>query len=62
MRPRDVADERACAARDRADVAGFSGHGYEMSSVIGQIAADLAMTGESAFELELFSPHRFARS
>ncbi len=31
-----------------------SGHGYKFCSVIGEILADLAMTGESAFDLSLF--------
>ena len=39
---------------------GFSGHGYKLASVIGEIAADLATTGKSAFDLGLFSPERFA--
>jgi sarcosine oxidase len=39
---------------------GFSGHGYKMASVIGEIAADLATTGASAFDLGLFDPARFA--
>jgi len=31
-----------------------SGHGYKFCSVIGEILADLAMTGESVFDLSLF--------
>jgi sarcosine oxidase len=38
---------------------GFSGHGYKMASVIGEIAADLAMTGTTPFDLGLFDPARF---
>jgi sarcosine oxidase len=40
---------------------GFSGHGYKMASVIGEIAADLVVRGESAFDLGMFAPERFAR-
>ena len=50
------------ALRDRPHVVllgGFSGHGYKMASVIGEIAADLVTTGKSAFDLGLFSPERF---
>jgi len=39
---------------------GFSGHGYKMASVMGEIAADLAVRGQSAFDLEMFAPERFA--
>jgi sarcosine oxidase len=40
---------------------GFSGHGYKMASVMGEIAADLVQRGESAFDLGMFDPGRFAR-
>jgi len=40
---------------------GFSGHGYKMAPVIGEIAADLAQHGRSAFDLGMFAPERFAR-
>ena len=39
---------------------GFSGHGYKLASVIGEIAANLATTGSSPFDLGLFSPDWFA--
>jgi len=39
---------------------GFSGHGYKMASVIGEIAADLTTTGTTPFDLGLFDPARFA--
>ncbi len=39
---------------------GFSGHGFKMASVIGEIAADLATSGKSRFDLGLFRPDRFA--
>lgn len=38
---------------------GFSGHGFKMASVIGEIAADLVTTGRSAFDLDPFRPDRF---
>lgn len=38
---------------------GFSGHGYKMAPVIGEVAADLAMGRASPFDLALFSPERF---
>jgi len=40
---------------------GFSGHGYKMASVMGEIAADLVREGRSAFDLGMFAPERFAR-
>jgi sarcosine oxidase len=39
--------------------AGFSGHGFKFSSVIGEILADLASTGRSRFDISLFSHRRF---
>jgi len=39
---------------------GFSGHGYKMASVIGEIAADLTTTGQTPFDLGLFDPARFS--
>jgi sarcosine oxidase len=38
---------------------GFSGHGYKMASVMGEIAADLVMGSRSRFDLGLFSLGRF---
>jgi sarcosine oxidase len=40
--------------------AGFSGHGFKFMPVIGEILADLALTGSTAYGLDLFSPGRFA--
>jgi sarcosine oxidase len=37
---------------------GFSGHGYKMASVMGEIAADLVEHGRSDFDLALFDPGR----
>lgn len=39
-----------------------SGHGYKFASVIGEIAADLATTGESQFDLSPFRLDRFAKA
>ncbi len=38
--------------------AGFSGHGYKMSSVVGEVLADLATEGETRHPIGLFSPTR----
>ncbi|MGF1471031.1 MAG: N-methyl-L-tryptophan oxidase [Rubrobacteraceae bacterium] len=38
--------------------AGFSGHGYKMASVVGEILADLATDGETRHPIDLFSPDR----
>jgi len=38
---------------------GFSGHGYKMASVLGEVAADLVEKGTCAFDLGMFSPDRF---
>ena len=40
--------------------AGFSGHGFKMASVVGEILADLATYGGTRHDIALFSPHRFA--
>ena len=39
--------------------AGFSGHGFKLSSFVGEALADLASSGQSSFDLELFDPGRF---
>jgi len=39
---------------------GFSGHGYKMASVIGEIAADLVERGQSRHDIALFDPARRA--
>ena len=38
---------------------GFSGHGYKMASVMGEIAADLVTKGASRFDLGMFCVGRF---
>jgi sarcosine oxidase len=40
-------------------LAGFSGHGFKLAPVIGEIAAELALTGRSPLPIPLFDPHRF---
>jgi sarcosine oxidase len=39
--------------------AGFSGHGFKFSSVVGELMADLIMSGTSRFDLGMFSIRRF---
>jgi sarcosine oxidase len=39
--------------------AGFSGHGFKFSSVVGEILSDLAMTRETSSDIALFSGSRF---
>ena len=41
-------------------LAGFSGHGFKFASVIGDVAADLALDGGTSRPIEQFAPHRFA--
>ena len=41
---------------------GFSGHGFKFAPVIGEILADLAITGTTAHPVGLFDPRRFAVS
>jgi glycine/D-amino acid oxidase-like deaminating enzyme len=38
--------------------AGFSGHGFKFSSVVGEILSDLAMTRNTAHDIALFSGSR----
>lgn len=39
--------------------AGFSGHGFKFASVIGEILSDLAVRGETEYDISLFSLSRF---
>ena len=41
---------------------GFSGHGFKFASVVGEVLADLALDGGTAYDLAFLSPNRFARS
>ncbi|GIH06586.1 hypothetical protein Rhe02_46530 [Rhizocola hellebori] len=38
---------------------GFSGHGFKFATVIGEIAADLAMWDKTRWEVDFLSPERF---
>lgn len=38
---------------------GFSGHGFKFAPIVGDIAADFALTGTTSRNVELFDPHRF---
>jgi sarcosine oxidase len=40
-------------------LAGFSGHGFKFAPVVGEIAAQLALTGSSPLPIGRFDPHRF---
>lgn len=46
-------------ARARLLLGGFSGHGFKFASVMGDVAADLALTGRSPRDIRAFDPHRF---
>ena len=39
---------------------GFSGHGFKFAGVVGEILADLAISGSTPHPIGLFSPRRFA--
>ncbi|MBP2479279.1 sarcosine oxidase [Crossiella equi] len=48
---------------DRVTVAcGFSGHGFKFVPVVGEILADLSLTGTTAHPIELFRPERLQTS
>lgn len=38
---------------------GFSGHGFKFASVVGEVMADLAMSGKTKLPIEFLSPRRF---
>ena len=40
--------------------AGFSGHGFKFTPVVGEVLADLALTGATAHPISLFDPARFS--
>jgi sarcosine oxidase len=42
--------------------AGFSGHGFKFASVVGEILADLAESGRTAWPIEMFRLARFQRT
>jgi sarcosine oxidase len=37
-----------------------SGHGFKFSNVIGQICADLVLSGRTGYDVDFLSPNRFA--
>lgn len=41
--------------------AGFSGHGFKFASVVGEVLADLAVDGETDYDIDLFRLSRFDR-
>ena len=41
--------------------AGFSGHGFKFSTLIGQILADLTLSGSTPHDISLFKLSRFVR-
>jgi N-methyl-L-tryptophan oxidase len=41
---------------------GFSGHGFKFAPVIGEIAADLALGGQSRHRIDFLSLKRFGRT
>ena len=41
--------------------AGFSGHGFKFSPVVGEILCDFAMTRETSIDIAIFSGSRFRK-
>ena len=41
---------------------GFSGHGFKLTPVLGEVLADLAVDGSTRHDLSLFDPQRWTRS
>ena len=39
--------------------AGFSGHGFKFTPLVGEVLADLAIDGATAAPIDLFAPTRF---
>ncbi|MGW4247297.1 N-methyl-L-tryptophan oxidase [Nocardia sp. NPDC004722] len=59
----NTADQHFVVARHPAHTAvtvacGFSGHGFKFVPVVGEILADLAMTGTTRHPIDLFAPQR----
>ena len=40
---------------------GFSGHGFKFASVLGEVLSELAVNGQSTFDLSIFSLKRFGK-
>jgi sarcosine oxidase len=53
--------DRHPAHNNVAIAAGFSGHGYKFCSVVGEIMADLALDGQTRFDLGLFAIDRLTK-
>ncbi|MFM8570408.1 MAG: N-methyl-L-tryptophan oxidase [Pirellula sp.] len=51
--------DRLPAASNVVVVAGLSGHGFKFTSVLGQIASELALDGHSMLDIDFLSIHRF---
>lgn len=47
------------ASRPTVVACGFSGHGFKFTPVVGEILAELALTGATQHPIELFDPGRF---
>jgi sarcosine oxidase len=47
--------------KDVVVAAGFSGHGFKFSSVVGEIMADLAMNGGTSLPIGFLSARRFLK-
>jgi sarcosine oxidase len=41
---------------------GFSGHGFKFATLMGEVAAQLALTGATDVPVALFNPHRFDKT
>lgn len=54
-----VGDVPGC--RNATLLTGFSGHGFKIAPVLGEIGADLALHGETEYEIGQLDPSRFAQ-
>ena len=57
----DFIIDRHPACPDLVIAAGFSGHGFKFCSLVGRILAEMALTGQSCFDLDPFRIARFLR-
>ncbi|MER6988788.1 N-methyl-L-tryptophan oxidase [Saccharopolyspora hirsuta] len=48
--------------RNATVMTGFSGHGFKLAPVFGEIGADLALRGSTEHDITQLAPHRFARA
>jgi sarcosine oxidase len=49
-----------CRTGNVSVVCGFSGHGFNLVPVVGEVIADLATTGATPHPIAQFDPARFA--